>query len=98
MNTIAFFDEKCIGSDPETLVPHWNQKIAVFFLPWMVHLITMVPLKTGGNRGRFARLHHGSKNPERNQFKNLFPVGRKGLCVASNQRPVGMAKCDDVEM
>ena len=51
MNTIAFFDEKCIGSDPETLVPHWNQKIAVFFLPWMVHLITMVPLKTGGNMG-----------------------------------------------
>ncbi len=33
-------------------------------------LITMVPLKTGGNVGWFARQHQGSENPERNQFKN----------------------------
>ena len=41
--------------------------------------ITMVPLKTGGNAGWFARWHQGSKNPERNRFKNQSLFGGKGL-------------------
>lgn len=42
-------------------------------------LITMDPLKTGGNAGWFTSWQEGSKNPERNQFKNLFLIGGKDV-------------------
>lgn len=47
-------------------------------------LIIMVPLKTGGGTGWFSVCHPGTKNPEWNRFRNLFPVGEKGVTLKCN--------------
>lgn len=40
-------------------------------------LMTTVPLKTCENLGWFTSWRQGSKNPEQNRSKNLFPVGEE---------------------
>lgn len=51
-------------------------------------LITMILFQTGGNVGWFASWHQVSKNPERNRFKDPFPIGGKGVPVGQTKESV----------